>query len=134
MQGYCGGEFGVSWGNTSERMFYGKKLSLFNISPTSTNFTVLNTNSDRAISRNTNNMMGLGLRAFGGVEYFIAPKISIDVELGWGVQVTNHTNNETTYKRYTLEYEEYTIEDGNISTVSLDTDNFNGALNAFFYF
>ena len=134
LQGYYGGELGVSWGNASERMSYGNKLSQFNVSPTSTNFTGLNTNSDRAILRNTNNMIGFGLRAFGGAEYFVAPKISIGVELGWGVQVTNHTNNETTYERYTLEYEEYTIEDGNISTVSLDTDNFNGALNVFFHF
>ena len=69
-----------------------------------------------------------------GVEYFVAPKISIGAEFGWGLQVTNRKNNETTYERYTSEYEVYTIEDGNTSTVNLDTDNFDGAINVFFHF
>ena len=41
----------------------------------------------------------------------IAPKISIGIELGLGIRVTNLTNNETTYERYTLGYDEYTIQE-----------------------
>ena len=50
------------------------------------------------------------------------------------IHETLKRNNETTYERYTSEYEVYTIEDGNTSTVNLDTDNFDGAINVFFHF
>jgi hypothetical protein len=62
----------------------------------------------------------------------IAPKISIGIELGLGIRVTNLTNNETTYERYTLGYDAYTIQDSNTNVLSLD--NFNGGLKVFFRF
>ena len=134
LQGYYGGEAIVSWGNTKDSISYGNDLSQSNATPTSTNFLGLNNNARRVLSRESNQIFGWGVRAFGGVEYFIAPKISIGAEFGWGLQVTNRKNNKTTYERYTLEYEVYTIEDGNTSTINLDTDNFDGSINVFFHF
>lgn len=134
LQGYYGGEAIVSWGNTKDSISYGNDLSQSNATPTSTNFLGLNNNAGRVLSRESNQIFGWGVRAFGGVEYFIAPKISIGAEFGWGLQVTNRKNNKTTYERYTLEYEVYTIEDGNTSTINLDTDNFDGSINVFFHF
>jgi hypothetical protein len=39
----------------------------------------------RALKRKTNGRIGVGVRAFIGVEYFVAPKVSIGGEFGWGV-------------------------------------------------
>ena len=134
LQGYYGGEAIISWGSTKDSITYGNDMSQANATPTSTNFLGLNNDARRVLSRKSNQVFGWGVRAFGGVEYFVAPKISIGAEFGWGLQVTNRRDNETTYERYTLEYETYTIKDGNTSSVNLDTDNFDGSINVIFHF
>ncbi len=134
LQGYYGGEAIVSWGSTRDSMTYGNDLSALNATPTSTNFIGLNNQNRRVLSRKSGQVFGWGVRAFGGVEYFLAPKISIGAEFGWGLQVTNFKDNETTYERYTTEYEVYTINDGSTRTINLDTDNFDGSINVFFHF
>jgi hypothetical protein len=40
--------------------------------------------------------IGFGLRTFFGVEYFIAPKLSIGGEFGWGLGFTINTQSSTT--------------------------------------
>lgn len=134
LQGYYGVEAIISWGSTMDSISYGNELSALNATPTSTNFLGLNNNTSRVLSRRTGQLFGWGVRAFGGIEYFVAPKISIGAEFGWGLQVTNFKDNETTYERYTTQYEVYTIKDGSTRTTNLDTDNFDGSINVFFHF
>jgi hypothetical protein len=60
------------------------------------------------------NTIGVGARAFVGVQYFVAPKISIGTEYGWGPMMTSSGSNSSSF--------------------SLDVDNSAGAiyLNMFF--
>jgi hypothetical protein len=60
------------------------------------------------------NTIGMGARAFVGVQYFVAPKISIGSEYGWGPTMTSAGSNSSSF--------------------SLDVDNSAGAiyLNMFF--
>lgn len=51
----------------------------------------------RVLKRKTNGNIGLGVRAFIGVEYFIVPKISIGGEFGWGVGYQLKTKNKSTW-------------------------------------
>lgn len=41
---------------------------------------------------------GLGLRAFLGAEYFVAPKISIGGEFGWGIGLAMNMKSKTVYE------------------------------------
>lgn len=51
----------------------------------------------RALKRKTNGRIGVGVRAFIGVEYFVAPKVSIGGEFGWGVGYQLNTKNKATW-------------------------------------
>lgn len=51
----------------------------------------------RALKRKTNGRIGVGVRAFIGVEYFVVPKISIGGEFGWGVGYQLNTKNKATW-------------------------------------
>lgn len=51
----------------------------------------------RATKRKTNGKIGVGVRAFIGAEYFIAPKISIGGEFGWGVGYQLNTKDKATW-------------------------------------
>lgn len=53
--------------------------------------------SARALKRKTNGRIGVGVRAFVGVEYFVAPKVSIGGEFGWGVGYQLNTKNKATW-------------------------------------
>ncbi len=43
---------------------------------------------------------GLTLGAFGGVEYFFAPKMSVGAEISWGINFNSQANGETTTETY----------------------------------
>lgn len=51
----------------------------------------------RALKRKTNGVIGVGVRAFIGVEYFVAPKVSIGGEFGWGLGYQLNTKNKATW-------------------------------------
>jgi len=53
--------------------------------------------SARALKRKTNGVIGVGVRAFIGVEYFVAPKVSIGGEFGWGLGYQLNTKNKATW-------------------------------------
>ncbi len=56
-----------------------------------------NVDGARALKRKTNGRIGVGVRAFVGVEYFVAPKVSIGGEFGWGVGYQLNTKNKATW-------------------------------------
>jgi len=89
LQGYYGADFFFMYatGSSTNQNFkgtYGNDFSANHTMPISTNF-VTPLNGYRTVEVKQGGQLGLGLRAFVGVEYFIAPKISIGGELGWGV-------------------------------------------------
>ena len=72
LQGYYGADFFTEYKNGSSSSTYGNALDAGH-----TGIRTVDTDNGAALS--------FGLRGFVGVEYFIAPKISLGGELGWGV-------------------------------------------------
>lgn len=56
-----------------------------------------NVDAARVLKRKTAGSIGVGVRAFIGVEYFIVPKISIGGEFGWGVGFQVNTKDKATW-------------------------------------
>ncbi len=99
-------------------------------------------NEDTGTIRNTilnaSSTMTIGLRAFTGVEYFVAPRVSIGGELGYGPSVSFRSANEITSESY--DKTTATLTTTKVSTsprssgFSLDTDNYFGIIKLLFYF
>ena len=109
LQGIYGFELGLSVNSGGTSYRYGNALSPNAISTKSVDVT----QADTLVGKNnvfTNNYgklsritvskdptrIGFGLRTFFGAEYFIAPKISIGGEFGWGLGFTINTQSSTT--------------------------------------
>ncbi len=91
LQGYYGADFFFQYangsvGNTNLTATYGNAFGPSNTTPVSTDFVNGGefATGKRTTEINAGSSLGLGLRGFVGVEYFIAPKISLGGELGWG--------------------------------------------------
>jgi len=125
LQGVYGADLLVWGGNTKESFKYGNDLTQTddvntlgfneNLDPTDAAYTtdwasqgfasnVTGTitgynqvDNARALKRKTNGKIGVGVRAFIGVEYFVAPKVSIGGEFGWGVGYQLNTKNKATW-------------------------------------
>jgi hypothetical protein len=140
LQGIYGGEGFFMFGKSTSSYEYGNQFGMLNQAPTSTtNFLNGQTSSlgMRTSSSSTGNTFGLGIRPFVGVEYFVAPKISLGAEFGWSLMFSR-TGDGIEYKDY---YEpnsgnvlNKSINTGGRSNFSLDTDNFNGSIYFLFYF
>lgn len=163
LQGYYGGEVAI-WGSSKkEKYSYGNDLvqvtpttttadldattagnstdwsamgpNEVNVTNTLTGYT--NVESARLLKRKTNGQIGLGVRGFIGVEYFILPKISLAGEFGWGIGYTVNTKDKATWDAEGRDAgngnenaAEIEIKQGvnNGSFVGLDTDNKNSAV------
>ncbi len=80
---------------------------------------------------------GIGARAFFGVEYFIAPKISINAEYGFGVRLSTTPKGEQDITTIDSNGEVKTeTKEGTLRTSSfkLGTDNSQGAVRLLFHF
>jgi len=106
LQGYYGGEVFLGFASTSTKNKYeieynqGAEDSLY-----------ISTGSSRILSSKTGTAITFGLRGFAGVEYFVAPKISIGAEFGWGLGLT-------TSARGKQEVENWGIEPGTTGTTN----------------
>lgn len=95
LQGVYGAELGIGNYNEKESITYGNAFSdQYNVQYT-TNFASssvgvqmpTSTRVTRTLDRRITGGFSVGLRAFVGIEYFIAPKISISAEYGWGYAI-----------------------------------------------
>lgn len=81
--------------------------------------------------------MGIGVRAFVGVEYFFAPKISVGGEFGWGAMLSKtgkgKSENET-WNGTAVITKETESDAGWGGETDIDTDNLNGCINLIFHF
>jgi len=98
LQGYYGADLMLSFSSSGREYTYGNGLSdSTSVGAISTNWyqddgnipnnIVIDTynNQARIIKVKDGSSFGLTIRGFGGVEYFIIPKISIAGEFGWGL-------------------------------------------------
>ena len=95
--------------------------------------------AERMLSVDGGNYNGVGLRAFVGVEYYIAPKICIGTEFGYGMTIgkIGESSSKVEYWDPTAEGGVITFKDVTTSSANsfiLDTDNFGGSLYLMFYF
>ncbi len=137
IQGYFGADAMFSLTENYSEYRYGNGYATSNAVPTSTNW-VGNVNADgsRDVSA-SNTTFGIGLRPFVGVEYFVAPKMSIGAEFGWTLQWRHKFKSIDVSEYYELSTGN-TVNtesiDGASNTVSGNVDNFNGAVFLMFYF
>lgn len=59
--------------------------------------------SSRTLEQKSGTSITFGLRGFIGIEYFIAPKISIGAEYGWGFGLTTTPRGESTVENWGIE-------------------------------
>ncbi|MBA4240277.1 MAG: hypothetical protein C0448_06100 [Sphingobacteriaceae bacterium] len=140
LQGVYGAEAGIFMGSNKDKYTYGNELN-----PTGTPAVVVSAagdgmngnanittdtygNAARVTVRKSGTSLSIGVRGFVGAEYFVAPKISIGGEFGWGIGFGMSGKSKTTTESIggaTPAVGEQTVEGAKSSTFMLDTDNMN---------
>lgn len=104
LQGYYGADLffeyksgGSGLNNMNYTVDYANAYGTDHINPVSTDFIndFEGNVGTRILEVQNGSAMGVGLRGFIGVEYFIAPKISLGGELGWGLAYQMGSDGET---------------------------------------
>jgi len=135
IQGYYGGELLISLGSSSESWDYGRAYSddwaVDEVMPTSGS--VLGSAvAQRVTERKAGSTFAFGLRGFVGVEWFIAPKVSLGAEYGWGLGFSSTGEGEETVEYWGMaensaatanSLQSETLKTGGSSAFQLDTDN-----------
>ena len=127
LQGFYGADFTLGYNSGSNTKFeYGNKLEH------------LDTGIIRVTKIRASSMFTIGVRGFAGVEYFVAPRISVGGELGYGPSVYVRSAAESTTERHDFSTAQTVEEKSALSPkakgFTLDTDNYNGILKLLFYF
>lgn len=116
---------------------YGNGYSNANIVPTSYDWGTNLNGNQRVVADGSTTTFGVGLRGFVGVEYFVAPKLSLGVEFGWGLALNSTFESTTSSEYFDLSTGEVGINNttqGAATAFSAGVDNMNGAVFMFFYF
>jgi hypothetical protein len=85
IQGFYGAEVNLGYGQDKTKYDYANAITAANTNPTTANFgsnTAPTGSGYRVLSNNQGATFSIGLGGFVGVEYFIAPQLSIGGELG----------------------------------------------------
>lgn len=146
IQGYFGADLIIQVRqNSGFEYTYGNQFADANIVPTSHNWgnnigTGANSNK-RTLFDGSNTTFGMGLRGFIGVEYFVAPKLSIGCEFGWGFMVNGTfetVKSDEYYEASTPTTAGSTKIDDTLKAGSVrfdaGVDNLNGVVFMYFYF
>lgn len=141
LQGFYGAEAQLMFAGSSEKYTYGNSFSSSNTSPTMTNFDPTNPNvlggSARIIKAKSGSTIGIGARAFVGVEYFFAPKISVGGEFGWGLAISSQGDGKVTTESWDFANSSVKTTEsktGGAGYMGFDTDNFSGTIYMLFHF
>ena len=103
VQGFYGGGFSLSYAKVKSSYTYGNLITTEFSSPFWYNFSTGNTISggERVLSESGNRAFGIALSGVVGIEYFIAPKISIGGEFRLGFYTGVDTKGRRTVERWT---------------------------------
>lgn len=149
LQGFYGADLGIYFGSTKNKYTYGNALagnatagSAVNVTAAddfgtgNVTATVLSNGqqgSARATVMKSGATVSVGVRAFVGAEYFIAPKVSIGGEFGWGLGVSMTGKSKSTWESVGLANGATNttvgttdVVGGKSSSFGLDTDGRNG--------
>jgi len=135
VQGYYGGGLFINYNSWMDTYTYGNAMTTQFNAPTWYDF-ALNaqvTGSERILKEYANNSFGVTLRGVIGVEYFVAPKISLGGEMGLGFNFDNDGYYQTVERWTGTEREVETTEQANDTFIGVD--NFtSGSLFLMFHF
>lgn len=152
VKGFYGAEAEIGFMSHKDSYSYGNAMTITNPSPTSTvpsSWFDGEPYSSSLSTRTTEEKMGtgfyFGVRGFVGVEYFVAPKISIAGEFGWGIGIISQgegeiTSEEVDFSGIVPVVKSTTDKTGKSSFFGLDTDTGSafsqstGSLRMTFYF
>jgi hypothetical protein len=133
-----GAEILLSYESYNESYTYGNSFSMSNPNPSTFDFgTNILTPGRRLTFFEQGIELTTALRVFLGTEYFIAPKISVGGEFGWGVAYTNTSDGKWKFASWDAENDNVKSDmdlSGGISGFSFDNDNFGGAIFFMFHF
>lgn len=116
---------------------YGNGYSNSNLVPTSYDWGTNLNGNERVVADGSTTTFGVGVRGFVGVEYFVAPKLSLGVEFGWGVALNSTFESTASSEYFDITTGEVGINNttqGASTAFSAGVDNMNGAVFMFFYF
>ncbi len=134
-----GAELNFSLSNYDYKYAYGNAFSNLDTDPTSTSdfinsYSYQTTN--RPIEVEQNNGIGIGIRAFTGIEYFIFPKISIGGEIGLGYMNNFYGKHKNSIENW--DYSSNSVKISNDETKNsssnINTDILNGQIFLMFHF
>ncbi len=138
LQAVYGAEILFAYEAFNSSYTYGNSFSMSNPDPTSHDF---GQNIPGPGERVTFSEQGFTLtgivRAFLGVEYFFAPKISIGGEFGWGMAYTKSADGKEKVQSWDAANNNVKNEinkTGGFSGINFDNDNFGGAIYFLFHF
>jgi hypothetical protein len=149
IQGFYGGEVLLSFGSSSTDYTYGdnSKGSTANGDLYQAEYTTdfvtgaTTTGGERDLSVSNGSTMTIALRGFAGVEWFLAPKVSVAAEYGWGLRMQSQGDGERDTEEYAIATgatNESLIQrkhtTGGNSSFGIDTDNNGGVISIFFHF
>lgn len=144
LQGVVGGSLFYTFASSTKGTYeYGNAFSDGNAAPLSTNWdnfgNILGSaaQGERVSKMRGGNTWGVGARLFAGVEYFVAPKISIGAEFGWSLGYSQTGKSKTTFDSWdpsTSEVLSKVRTNSGSNRFDADTDNFGGALYVMFHF
>ncbi len=149
IQGFYGGEVLLSFGSSSTDYTYGDNSKgstadgdLYQAEYTTDFVTgATTTGGERDLSVSNGSTMTIALRGFAGVEWFLAPKVSVAAEYGWGLRMQSQGDGERDTEEYTVATgatNESLIQrkhtTGGNSSFGIDTDNNGGVISIFFHF
>ena len=121
LQGFYGAEAMFGFTGLKRNYTYGNNYSSATPTPTSTtdfNSGASSMVSSRITETSSGNSILGGVRGFGGVEYFFAPKISLGGEIGYTIGISTNGKGYTTRE---------TLHTGTGSAVTVTADNYNNA-------
>lgn len=111
LQGFYGAEVGLGYKSITKKYSYGNIMTAANQAPTSWDFDndVEASTTSRLLQDRSGMIINAGLNGFVGIEYFVAPKLSIGGELQLGV--FGHISTWGSSK-----FEQYNAHTGNVET------------------
>lgn len=136
IQGYYGAELLISFATSSTDFNFDENLSNAPGGNTGGTVVIPGSINPRANSRITSTSAGstfaIGARAFIGVEWFVAPKVSLGAEYGWGLGFQSTGEGEMDVEHLDVVTnavtEETFITSGSTSSFKIDTDNNGGGI------
>ncbi|MBX2984477.1 MAG: hypothetical protein KF882_00700 [Bacteroidia bacterium] len=145
LQGVYGAEAFLGYFGQKQSYQYGNAIDVDFTAPNSTNFgtgniTTLGGQFARTTESNLGSAFFIGARGYVGVEYFIAPKISLGGELGYSLAFMRNSSTYVTNETFdfdNLKAEKVTfksVRNAGLTSTGMGLDNTNAAINLYFYF